>query len=55
MNETSLESKLNSEELNKILPSYLIDEVDENKSDKNEKKENILEESNNVSLIFIYK
>ena len=52
MNETPRESELNTKELNKILPSYLIDEVNGRKSEIDE-KDNILDNGKNVSNIII--
>ena len=48
MNETPRESELNTKELNKILPSYLIDEVNGRQS-KIDEKDNILDNGKNVS------
>ena len=48
MTETPRESELNPKELNKILPSYIIDEVNGGKSEIDE-KDNILDFDKNVS------
>ncbi len=53
MSEISLESKLNSKELNKILPSYLIDEVEDDNIVKEEKQKKISKEKNKVSNYII--
>ena len=47
------EVKFNSKELNKILPSYLIDEIENNKNNNCEKEINNLVKENNV-IIFLY-
>lgn len=46
-------SKMNQKELSKILPSYLIDEVESNKNDSDEKQASASDEANNVSCFFI--
>jgi len=45
-------SKMDQKELSKILPSYLIDEVESNKNDSEEKQASASDETNNVSIIF---
>ena len=44
--------KLNSKELNKILPSYLIDEIENNKTQNIENPINDFTKENNVIIIF---
>lgn len=51
MKQGSRESKIKTKELNKILPSYLIDEVEDIKHDSDEKKANSSEDNNSVSII----
>lgn len=51
MKQGSRESKIKTKELNKILPSYLIDEVEDSKHDSDEKKANSSEDNNSVSII----
>jgi len=46
--------KLNSKELNKILPSYLIDEIENNKIQNIENPINDFTKENNVIIIFLY-
>jgi hypothetical protein len=46
--------KLNSKELNKILPSYLIDEIENNKIQNIENPINDFTKENNVIIIFFY-
>ena len=48
------EVNINSKELNKILPSYLIDEIDNNKNYNYEKQINNLGKKNNVIIINLY-
>ena len=48
------EVNFNSKELNKILPSYLIDEIDNNKNYNYEKQINNLGKKNNVIIINLY-
>ena len=52
MSEISLESKLNPKELNKILPSYLIDEVKDDKIDEEESKKKNSEAKITVSKYY---
>lgn len=47
------EVNINSKELNKILPSYLIDEIENNKNNNYEKKINNLDKEDNV-ILFLY-
>ena len=47
------EVSFNSKELNKILPSYLIDEIDNKDNNNYEKQINNLGKDNNV-IIFFY-
>ena len=51
MKEITKESKLNPKELNKILPSYLIDELEDSKNGSDENLEIKRNELNNVSII----
>ena len=51
MKETTLESKLNPKELNKILPSYLIDELEDSKNDNDENLQIKSNELIKVSII----
>ena len=51
MKETTLESKLNPKELNKILPSYLIDELEDSKNDNDENLQIKSNELNKVRII----
>jgi hypothetical protein len=44
-------SKMNQKELNKILPSYLIDEVESNKNDSEEKQASASDETNSVTFL----
>ena len=44
--------KINSKELNKILPSYLIDEIENNKIQNIENPINDFTKENNVIIIF---
>ena len=52
MNEIPNELKLNSKELNQILPSYLIEEIENNQNHNSENKINNRGNENNVILIF---
>ena len=49
MNEAFKDSKLNQKELNKILPSYIIDELEETKEDSDEKEGNISRDSSKLT------
>ena len=51
MNEINKDSKLNPKELNKILPSYLIEEIEDNKNSQDENLEFKSDKLNNVSII----
>ena len=51
MKKITKESKLNPKELNKILPSYLIDEIEDNKNAQDENFEFKSDKLNNVSII----
>ena len=51
MNEITKDSKLNPKELNKILPSYLIEEIEDNKNSQDENLEFKSDKLNNVSII----
>ena len=46
-------SKMDQKELSKILPSYLIDEVESNKNDSDENQASASDEANNVSCFLI--
>ena len=48
------EVNFNSKELNKILPSYLIDEIDNNQNHNYEKQINNLGKDNNEIIIIFY-
>ena len=52
MNEAFKDSKLNQKELNKILPSYIIDELEETKRDGEDRGDNI---SRNSSKLISFK
>ena len=54
MNEIPNELKLNSKELNQILPSYLIEEIENNQNHNSENQINNRGNENNVILIFLY-
>ena len=51
MKEATVESKLNPKELNKILPSYLIDELEDSKNDNDENLQIKSNELNKVRII----
>ena len=51
MKEETGESKLIPKELNKILPSYLIDELEDSKNDNDENLQIKSNELNKVSII----
>ena len=51
MKEATVESKLNPKELNKILPSYLIDELEDSKNDNDENLQIKSNELIKVSII----
>lgn len=56
MRKTTGEPIFNSNELNKILPSYLLNEVEEDAKDKKNNKESMLDSfsnGKNVSKIFV--
>lgn len=44
------EAKIKSKDLNKILPSYMLDEVEDSKHDSDEKKASSSDDNNSVSL-----
>ena len=55
MRKTTGESIFNTNELNRILPSYLLSEVEEDDKDKKNNKESVLDNfsnGKNVSKIF---
>ncbi len=47
------DAKIKSKDLNKILPSYIIDEVEDSKHDSDEKKASSSDDNNSVSLLNI--
>ena len=56
MRKTTGEPIFNSNELNRILPSYLLNEVEEDDKDKKNNKESMLDSfsnGKNVSKIFV--